>query len=53
MQALIKALNKDEGFNSDGADSFVVVADDISTGTKYIVSEISAVSTIALQGAMS
>jgi hypothetical protein len=53
MQALIKALYKDEGFNPDGADSFVVVADDISTGTKYIVSEISAVSTIALQGAMS
>ena len=53
MQGLIKAFHKDEGFNPDGADSFIVVADDISTGTKYIVSEISAVSTIALQGAMS
>ena len=53
MKGLIKAFKADQGFNADGDNSFIVVADDISTGTKYIVSEVSAVSTIALQGAMS
>jgi|TARA_R110002020_G_scaffold65474_1_gene172972 hypothetical protein len=53
MQALIKAFRAEKGFNGDGDDSFIVVADDISTGTKYLVSQVSAVSTIAIQGAMS
>tara|TARA_R110002012_G_scaffold43211_5_gene116990 strand:+ start:266 stop:664 length:399 start_codon:yes stop_codon:yes gene_type:complete len=52
MEGIIKALKADKGFNADGDDSFIVVADDISTGTKYIVSEISAVSTIALSPAV-
>lgn len=53
MQGLIKAFNKDEGFDPAGDSSFIVVADDISTGTKYIVPEVSAVSTIALTAALS
>ena len=53
MQALIKALYKDEGFNVDGADNFVVVADDLSTNTKYLVSEVTAVGTITIAAALS
>ena len=52
MKNLIKAFQADKGFNADGDDSFIVVADDISTGTKYLVPEISAVSTIALSPAV-
>ena len=53
MQALIKALYKDEGFNADGADNFVVVADDLSTNTKYLVSEVTAVGAITIAAALS
>ena len=53
MQALIKALYKDEGFNVDGADNFVVVADDLSTNTKYLVSEVTAVGAITIAAALS
>lgn len=53
MKNLIKAFKAEKGFNADGEDSFIVVADDISTGTKYLVPEISAVSTIALSPAVS
>ena len=53
MQALIKALYKDEGFNADGADNFVVVADDLSTNTKYLVSEVTAVGAITIGAAFS
>jgi hypothetical protein len=52
MENLIKAFKAEKGFNSDGDDSFIVVADDISTGTKYLVPEVSAVSTIALSPAV-
>jgi len=51
MQALIKALYKDEGFNADGSDNFVVVADDLSTNTKYLVSEVTAVGAITIGAA--
>ena len=51
MQALIKALYKDEGFNADGADNFVVVGDDLSTITKYLVSEVTGVGAITIGAA--
>ena len=53
MQALIKALYREEGFNLDGADNFVVVADDLSTNTKYLVSEVTAVGAITIAAALS
>jgi hypothetical protein len=53
MQALIKALYREEGFNVDGADNFVVVADDLSTNTKYLVSEVTAVGAITIAAALS
>lgn len=45
---LLKALYKDEGFNVDGANSFVVVADDLANNTKYLVDGISGLSTISI-----
>ncbi len=54
MKGLIKAFNDASSFKGESSDSdFIVVADDISTGTSYIIPEISAVSTIALQVALS
>ena len=53
MQALIKAFKAEKGFNADGDDSFIVVADDISTGTKYVVSEVTACGAITIAAALS
>ena len=54
MKGIIKAFNDASSFKGESADSdFIVVADDISTGTSYITPEISAVSTIALTAALS
>jgi len=53
MQALIKAFKADQGFNADGDNSFIVVADDISTGTKYVVSEVTACGAITIADALS
>jgi len=53
MQALIKAFKADQGFNADGDNSFIVVADDISTGTKYVVSEVTACGAITIAAALS
>ena len=50
---LLKALYKDEGFNSDGANSFVVVADDLANNTKYLVPEVTAVGAITIAAALS
>ena len=54
MQGLIQAfanLTSFKGQSDEG--SFIVVADDISTGTSYIIPEITAVSTIALSSVLS
>jgi len=54
MQGLVEAfanLTSFKGQSDEG--SFIVVADDISTGTSYIIPEITAVSTIALSPAVS
>jgi hypothetical protein len=54
MKGLIKAFGNASSFREDSADAdFIVVADDISTGTSYITPEISAVSTIAIGAAFS
>ena len=54
MKGLIKAFGNASSFREDSADAdFIVVADDISTGTSYIPPEISAVSTIAIGAAFS
>tara|TARA_R110002051_G_C8378818_1_gene444797 strand:- start:49 stop:447 length:399 start_codon:yes stop_codon:yes gene_type:complete len=51
MQALIKAFKAEKGFNGDGDDSFVIVADDLSTGTKYAVTEVTACGAITIGAA--
>jgi hypothetical protein len=53
MQALIKALYKDEGFNPDGSDNFIVVGDDLANNTKYLVPEVTAVGAITIAAALS
>tara|TARA_R110000823_G_C15613779_1_gene466795 strand:- start:58 stop:459 length:402 start_codon:yes stop_codon:yes gene_type:complete len=54
MQGLVEAfanLTSFKGQSDEG--SFIVVADDISTGTSYIIPEITAVSTILLSPTVS
>ena len=53
MQALIKAFGADKGFNPDGDDNFIVVADDLSSNTKYVVSEVTACGAITIAAALS
>ena len=53
MQALIKAIHTHEGFNVDGSDNFIVVGDDLSTNTKYLVPEVTAVGAITIAAALS
>ena len=53
MQALIKAFKAEKGFNGDGDDSFVVVADDLSNSTRYVVSEVTACGAITIAAALS
>ena len=53
MQALIKAFKAEKGFNVDGDDSFVVVADDLSNSTRYVVSEVTACGAITIAAALS
>lgn len=56
MEGIIKGFNSNatsfKNRNAGDVD-FIVVADDISSGTSYITPEISAVSTIALTAALS
>lgn len=49
MEGLVKAFEDAKAFKGN---PFIVVADDLSTVTSYLVSEISAVSTIALSPAV-
>ena len=54
MKGLIEAFANITSFAGQSDEgSFIVVADDISTGTSYIIPEISAVSTIALTTVLS
>ena len=50
MEGLVKAFADAKAFKGN---PFIVVADDLSTVTSYLVSEVSAVSTIALSPAVS
>ena len=50
MEGLVKAFEDAKAFKGN---PFIVVADDLSTVTSYLVSEVSAVSTIALSPAVS
>ena len=49
MEGLVKAFEDAKAFKGN---PFIVVADDLSTDTSYLVSEVSAVSTIALSPAV-
>tara|TARA_R110002020_G_scaffold346655_1_gene560505 strand:+ start:1240 stop:1629 length:390 start_codon:yes stop_codon:yes gene_type:complete len=49
MEGLVKAFEDAKAFKGN---PFIVVADDLSTVTSYLVSEVSAVSTIAVQTVM-
>ena len=51
MQSLMKAFKAEKGFNGDGDDSFVVVADDLSNSTRYVVSEVTACGAITIGAA--
>ena len=50
IEGLVKAFADAKSFKGN---PFIVVADDLSTVTDYLVSEVSAVSTIAVQAVLS